>query len=99
MGTEAHAKAAAERWCDHGYATDLHRQLAATVRSFLAEHGLTQSWLAESVGVTEKHVSMTLSGLADGSFDYWEKAAAAIGFSWVIRVDPRPKNGRSGSDG
>lgn len=76
------------RWDDHGYATNLHLQFAIHVRATLFAEGKSQAWLAAETGLTEKHVSMVLSGLSDGSFETWERFATALGDEWVIDLEP-----------
>lgn len=83
-----YAKAAAEAWTNHGYTTVMHASMANTVRLMLKREGRTQSWLAVQAGLSEKHVSGMLTGLADGSFEAWERIADVFGCQWDIDLFP-----------
>lgn len=72
----------------HGYSTALHRQLAEGIRARLDELGRPQAWLAGEVGFSQKHVSMMLTGLADGSFEAWDRMAAAVGSTIALCLTP-----------
>jgi predicted transcriptional regulator len=49
---------------------DLREHLAALVRTNL--HGRTQKWLADQVGITQKHLSRVLNGHAEASVQLWD---------------------------
>jgi DNA-binding phage protein len=71
---------------NHGYDTPMHAALAGLVRSQLRQQGRTQTWLAEECGVSQKHISTTLTGLAEASFSMWESMAKALGIEWRVRI-------------
>lgn len=50
----------------------IQRMLVDAVRTRLAELDATQAWLAEQVGVTEKHMSQVMRGTSAGTFTFWQ---------------------------
>jgi transcriptional regulator with XRE-family HTH domain len=55
----------------------------------LADSGMTQAELARRSGMTEKHVSRTLTGhntASTGTLDYW---AFVLGLRFVVSLQPR----------
>ena len=55
--------------------TDLQRWLAGFVR----ESPLTQTEIAERVGITQKHLSGLMTGRSEGSLTMWQKILDTIG--------------------
>lgn len=55
------------------------RQVREAIRQALNESELTQSELAEQVGMSQKHISQVLSGKSGLSFDLAEQMLAVLG--------------------
>jgi plasmid maintenance system antidote protein VapI len=74
--------------CPHcgGAIQAAERQVRDAIRQALFESDTTQSQLAATVGVTQKHISQVLSGKAGLSFDFAEKLLAALGRRLEVSV-------------
>lgn len=56
----------------------IQRMLVGAVRDRLRELDVTQEWLAETIGITPKHMSQMMQGKASGSFAVWQKIMDAL---------------------
>ena len=66
--------------------TGAERRAREAIRTALDETGTTQTELAASLGVTQKHISQVLSGKSGLSFDLAERALAALGRRMSVLV-------------
>lgn len=66
---------------DHG--TSLERAMARSVLDRLAVLGHSQAWLAEALGVSQKHVSRVLHLRNGASFDWWQRCADVLAIDWL----------------
>lgn len=65
----------------------IEARLLVEIRAALEESTYTQKWLAEQVGVTQKHISQLLNGRTSLNIGIAEAMLAALGM--VATVDVR----------
>jgi plasmid maintenance system antidote protein VapI len=69
------------------------RRVREAIRQALDDTGTSQIELANALGVTQKHVSMVLSGKSGLSFDLAERALAVLGRRLQVLAAVDPKGG------
>jgi len=62
------------------------------IKLWLYQHGRTQSWLAEQVGVSSNYVTMILSGSRTPSLRVAERLQAVTGIAAVKFIAPPPSS-------
>jgi predicted XRE-type DNA-binding protein len=62
----------------------LRGQLVELLLSELRLQGVSQAWLADQAGITQKHVSQIMTGRADGSFALWDRMFSALDVAPVV---------------
>lgn len=63
-------------------------RMALLIKATLDEQGIKQAEFARRAGVTEKHISRTMTGAQFASMeqlDYW---AFVLGYQWHIELQP-----------
>lgn len=63
---------------------DPWEQQRGLIRQVLKDEAVSQAWLADYLGVSEKHLSQMLTGKANGSVYLWVEMATALGYSWTL---------------
>jgi len=59
-------------------------QLVDLLLSEIRLQGVSQAWLADTAGLTPKHVSQLATDRADGSFAVWDRLFAALDVEPVV---------------
>lgn len=68
----------------------IEARLLEAIRRALDESTYTQKWLAEQVGVTQKHVSMVLNGRTSLNLALAEAMLATLGQVATVEIREQP---------
>ena len=68
----------------------IEARLLEAIRRALDESAYTQKWLAEQVGVTQKHVSMVLNGRTSLNLALAEAMLATLGQVATVEIREQP---------
>jgi predicted XRE-type DNA-binding protein len=72
-----------------GGMTKIQSILSKEVRWGLCQQRMSQKALAELVGVSQKHLSLMLSGRAEGTLSMWQQLIDAVGSEQFGTPEPR----------
>ena len=72
--------------------TDMTDSIRLEVRVHMLKNGISQTKLAEDVGLTRQHISALLTGHRGRLPDSWQKVLDGLGLELVV-VPQRPEEG------
>jgi transcriptional regulator with XRE-family HTH domain len=73
--------------------SDTARQVADLILLTLRAHKISQRWLADEIGYTQKHVSGVLTGHVKNSLPALRRMSAALGYDWLVVLVPSDYDG------
>ena len=73
--------------------TDMTDDIRLSVRVHMLKNGISQTQLAEDVGLTRQHVSALLTGHRGRLPDSWQRVLDGLGLEVVVRAKAPPHDG------